>query len=163
MKTAGLAIMFLSALLAASTSARSAETLLLTPFNYFDTSGEPRDQTAEHATRLAALTRQLDDDLRNKGHYRIVAPPPGATPCSEGDLDCLLRQARAAGADLVIAGAIQKASSMELNMWVGAFDAKTGKRLFFRQLTFRGDTDDSRRHATAFLNSELDEGLPKAD
>lgn len=162
MKTVGLAILFLCGLLPApSRAAEATRTLLLEPFHFFDTSGEPRDQSAEHAARLAAMTDELDKSLRSKEHFRIVAPPSGAPACAEGDSDCLLSQARVAGADVVIAGAIQKISSMASNMWVGAFDAKSGKRLLFRQITFRGDTDESWRRASAFLNSELDEGLPK--
>jgi hypothetical protein len=162
MKTAGVAILFLCGLLPTpSLAADDTRTLLVEPFHFFDTSGEPRDQRAEHAARLATLTTDLDKSLRSKQHYRIVAPPTGAAPCPEGDSDCLLNQARSAGADVVIAGAIQKISSMASNMWIGAFDAKSGKRLLFRQITFRGDTDESWRRASAFLNSEIEEGLPK--
>jgi len=163
MKKARVAILFLCGLLATpGQSAEAMRTLLLEPFRFFDTSGEPRDQRAEHAARLAALTDELNKSLRGKEHFRVVALPSDAPPCPEGDSDCLLGQARVAGADVVIAGAIQKISSMASNMWVGAFDAKSGKRLLFRQITFRGDTDESWRRASAFLNSEIDEGLPKA-
>ena len=45
---------------------------------------------------------------------------------------------------------------MELNVWMGVFEAGDGKRVFFRQVTFRGDTDDAWRHAAAFLSREID-------
>ena len=147
---------------AATRAATAEETLLLTPFGYLDTSGEPRDQRAEHASRLAAMESQIKDTLQAKGLFRIVAPPQGATPCPQGETDCILGQARNAGAKLVLAGAVQKASTMESNVWMGVFEASDGKRVFFRQVTFRGDTDDAWRHAAAFLSREIADHPPAA-
>lgn len=145
---------------AATRAATAEETLLLTPFGYLDTSGEPRDQRAEHASRLAAMESQIKDTLQAKGLFRIVAPPQGAPPCPQGETDCILGQARNAGAKLVLAGAVQKASTMESNVWMGVFEASDGKRVFFRQATFRGDTDDAWRRATAFLTREIADKPP---
>jgi hypothetical protein len=141
-------------------AATAEESLLLTPFGYLDTSGEPRDQSAEHARRLAAMEADIKNNLQAKGLFRIVAPPQGATPCPQGETDCILGQARNAGAKLVLAGAVQKASTMESNVWMGVFEASDGKRVFFRQATFRGDTDDAWRHAAAFLSREIADHPP---
>jgi hypothetical protein len=46
-------------------------------------------------------------------------------------------------------------------MWVGVFRADDGKRVFFRQLTFRGDADDAWRHATTFLSHQLEDHPPE--
>jgi hypothetical protein len=154
-------VLVLASVVAPVTRAATAEeTLLLTPFGYLDTSGEPRDQTAEHARRLAAMETQIKDSLQAKGLFRIVAPPQGAPPCPQGESDCILEQARNAGAKLVLAGAVQKASTMESNVWMGVFEAGDGKRVFFRQATFRGDTDDAWRHAAAFLSREITDHPP---
>jgi hypothetical protein len=152
--------LLLASVFVATRAAKAEETLLLTPFGYLDTSGEPRDQSAEHARRLAAMETQIKDSLQSKGLFRIVAPPQDAAPCPQGETDCILGQARTAGAKLVLAGAVQKASTMESNVWMGVFDASDGKRVFFRQATFRGDTDDAWRHAAAFLSREIVENPP---
>jgi hypothetical protein len=146
--------------LAATRAATAEETLLLTPFGYLDTSGEPRDQRAEHARRLAAMEADIKDNLQAKGVFRIVAAPQGAPPCPQGESECILGQARDAGAKLVLAGAVQKASTMESNVWMGVFEASDGKRVFFRQATFRGDTDDAWRHAAAYLSREIADHPP---
>ncbi len=109
------------------------------------------------------MSRDIQRSLARKGEYRIVAPPAGSPPCPDGETECILKQARAAGARLVLAAAVQKASSMESNVWVGVFKADDGKRVFFQQLTFRGDNDDAWRHATAFLDHEIEAHPPKAD
>jgi len=49
---------------------------------------------------------------------------------------------------------------MESNVWMGVFEANDGKRVFFRQVTFRGDTDDAWRHAAAFLSREIADHPP---
>jgi len=150
----------LASVFVATRAATAEESLLLTPFGYLDTSGEPRDQSAEHANRLAAMETQIKDSLQAKGLFLIVAPPQGAPPCPQGETDCILGQARNAGAKLVLAGAVQKASTMESNVWMGVFEANDGKRVFFRQVTFRGDTDDAWRHAAAFLSREIADHPP---
>ena len=137
--------------------------LFMTPFGFFDTSGEVRDQRAEHASRLQTLSHDLGSELERKGLYRVVMAPPGdGSSCSSNDTACLLRQARDSGATLVLAGAVQKVSTMASSIWVGAFDASSGKRVFYRQLTFRGDTDEAGQHATAFLGREIEDDPPKS-
>jgi hypothetical protein len=153
-------IFVLASVFVTTRAATAEETILLTPFGYLDTSGEPRDQKTEHARRLAAMEADIKGRLEAKGLFRIVAPPQGETPCPQGETNCILEQARNAGARLVLAGTVQKASTMESNVWMGVFEANDGKRVFFRQATFRGDTDDAWRHAAAFLSREITEHPP---
>jgi hypothetical protein len=134
---------------------------LLVPFSFFDTSAEPRDQKAEHAARLAKLSDDLKAKLGENGLYRIVEAPPEASQCPAGDSDCILTNIRRVGADLVLTGAIQKVSTMATNCWAGVFDAASGKRVFYRQLTFRGDTDLAWQRATDFLVHEIEADPPK--
>src|SRR5215831_11107280 len=49
---------------------------------YVDTSGEPRDQTQEHAARVRRFSDTLRSDLERSGRFRIVTPQCGAAPCS---------------------------------------------------------------------------------
>lgn len=130
--------------------------MMMLPFSFFDTSGEPQDQKSEHAARLAALDRQIGDALQTRGFYHLVAPPSNVLSCQPGEEACVLAGARQAGTDLILTGAVQKASTLILQIWVGAFDAHDGKRLFYRQLSFRGDTDDAWQHAGAFLVQEIE-------
>ena len=126
------AFCLLASVFVATRAAKAEETLLLTPFGYLDTSGEPRDQSAEHARRLAATELDIKDILQAKGVFHIVTAPQDAPACPTGETDCILKQARAAGAQLVLAGAVQKASTMELISLDGACSKPaTARRAFF--------------------------------
>ena len=135
--------------------------LLVIPFGFFDTSGEVRDQRAEHALRLSTMSRELGSELERKGLFRVVLQRADAKPCAPADTDCILKEARSAGADIILTGAVQKVSTMASSIWVGAFAATNGQRIFFRQLTFRGDTDDAWHHATSFLAHQFEADPPK--
>lgn len=139
----------------------AAPTVLLLPFSFFDTSGEPRDQTTDHSRRVAAITQELGGKLEHSGLFRTVVPAADSAPCPAGDATCLLGQARQAGADLILTGAVQKVSTMMIQLWVGVFDAADGKRVFFRQLNFRGDNDEAWHRATAFLFDQIAAEPPK--
>jgi len=152
-KTAGLITIFLVAALALPASAATRAVLLM-PFGFLDTSGEPRDQGADHDRRLAAARDSLGSQLGAAGPYRLVTSDAAAA-CPAGDSDCILAAARAAGADLVLTGTVQKVSTMLIQAWIGVFDAADGHRLFFRQINFRGDNDESWRRAAEFLSDEL--------
>src|SRR6266540_5239834 len=41
-------------------------------FDYFDTSGEVTDQSAEHRARVASFAKLLRDHLAAQGDYRVV-------------------------------------------------------------------------------------------
>jgi hypothetical protein len=143
------------ALLAAQAGAQSEAQsearprLGLMSFTYLDTSGEPA--ASDHEARLATLAATITSELP---HYDVV-PVAGAERCAEGDSDCLLQAARAAGADLVLAGAVHKTSTLISQIWVGVFDVATGKRLFYRDLSFRGDDDEAFRRAGRFLAGQV--------
>lgn len=147
-------LVFLAAALLQPGVAQAGETgkaLLALPFAYLDTSGEASDQTAVHADRLKAMSAELTGRLQAAGRYRIVATTPGILACAGNDQDCLLGEAHKAGADFILTGAVHKTSTLISAIWVGVFDARTGKRLFYRQISFRGDTDEAWRHATGFV------------
>lgn len=131
--------------------------LLALPFGYLDTSGEASDQKEVHADRLKAMSDHLTGRLQAGGFYRIVPATPGIIACASNDQECLLGEARKAGADLVLTGAVHKTSTLISAIWVGVFDAKDGKRLFFRQISFRGDTNEAWQHATDFVLGQLQE------
>ncbi len=160
MKAMTLAVFWLATGWVAAADAAS-ERLLVTPFSFSDSSGEPQDQRADHERRLQAMSSDLKAELQKEGRYRIVEPPAGSAPCPEGGTACILQRAQEARADLILTGAIHKTSTMASLVWVGLFDAHDGKQLLFRQLTFRGDTDEAWSHATTFLGREIGEVRPE--
>jgi len=146
----------LSALVSPASSAEaSPPAVAVLEFSYLDTSDEPRDQSAEHAARLAAQQTDLETALKASGKYRVATFPSKPDEACRRKSECLLEKAGEAKADLVLTGALHKASTMETSMWVGMFEVPSGKRVFYRQMSFRGDTDEAWRRATAFLARDL--------
>jgi len=151
--------LLIAAGIACGPAAAEAPAIAVMPFAYLDTSGEPRDQRAEHAARIAAMAGDLRASLADRGRFRVVAADI-AGACAAEDSACVLAAAREAGADLVVTGAIQKASTMESQMWVGIFAADSGERVLYRNLSFRGDTDEAWRRATRFLVRQIETAAP---
>ena len=145
-----------------SRGGETAKALLALPFGYLDTSGEASGQKEAHADRLKAMSTRLTDRLQAGSFYRIVPATPGIIACAGNDQDCLLGEARKAGADLILTGAVHKTSTLISGIWVGVFDAKNGKRVFFRQISFRGDTKEAWQHATDFVAGQLQEEARQA-
>lgn len=159
----GMAMLVLLAMASAHPAlAQAGKALLALPFGYLDTSGEASDQKTAHADQLKAMSDHLTGRLQAGGFYRIVAATPGITACASNDQDCLLGEARKAGADLILTGAVHKTSTLISAIWVGVFDAKDGKRVFFRQISFRGDTNEAWQHATDFVLGQLQEEARQA-
>jgi hypothetical protein len=158
---ARIALSLLFAIAPMAHAADRPQTLLILPFGFIDTSGEPGDQRTSHAVHLAAMSRYLSDQLQETGLYRTLPATDGIRACASNDQDCLLAEARKAGGDLILVGAVQKASTLISQIWVGVFDAANGKRLFYRQLSFRGDTDEAWQHASLFLFQQIKAEVPR--
>jgi Protein of unknown function (DUF2380). len=126
-------------------------------FDYVDTSGEERDQSKEHEARLAAFMSALRRDLANSERFRLVSPVCTPGPCllAGPAISDLVVAAREAGADLLLIGGVHKLSTLVQNAGIDAIDAKTGKAIFHRLFTFRGDTDDAWRRAEMFIFDEI--------
>jgi hypothetical protein len=126
-------------------------------FDYFDTSGEPTNQQAEHQARLQAFTNAIRADLERDGRYRVVALSCPQTRCAAGELAPadLLEKARLAGANRLLYGGIQKMSTLIQNAKVQVVDIAENKLRFDRLITFRGDTDESWQRAERFIVRDL--------
>jgi len=126
-------------------------------FDYVDTSGEARDQRKEHEARLSAFMGALRSDLGQTGKFRVVTPICRPEPCSltSTTVPHLLAAAREAGADIVLIGGVHKMSTLVQWAKVEAIDARTGRVVFDKLFTFRGDTDDAWRRAEAFIFDEV--------
>ena len=123
---------------------------------YLDTSGEPRDQTQEHAARIRRFSEALRSDLERGGKFRVVTPTCGAGPCtSSGEPSELVARAREAGAKLLLIGGVHKQSTLIQWAQVQAVDVEAGRPVLDKLYTFRGDTDEAWERAEAFVAREL--------
>ncbi len=143
----------------AESSANAAQVagIAVIDFDYVDTSGEERDQRREHEARLEAFMRALKGDLAKGGSFRIVTPACAPGPCALAGVTVgnLVTAAREAGADILLIGGIHKMSTLVQNAKVEAIDTSTGRVMFVKLFTFRGDTDDAWRRAEAFIVGEI--------
>jgi hypothetical protein len=151
----GLSPLWLAGLAAPTSAEEAAPSLVLMPFTFVDTSGEPRNQTVDHEARLTRMSAEIGKDLEAGGLYRVIAMPPELKACEATDSECILAASRRAGVDRLLVGTLQKVSTMATQGWVGLFDASTGMRLFYRQLTFRGDNDQAWDRAASYLSKDI--------
>jgi len=123
---------------------------------YIDTSGEPRDQTQEHAARIRRFSDALRGDLERSGKFRIVTPRCGAAPCTaSGEPPELVARAREAGAKLVVIGGVHKQSTLIQWAKVQAVDVGAERLVLDKLYTFRGDTDEAWERAETFVAREV--------
>jgi hypothetical protein len=132
-------------------------------FDYFDTSGEVVDQSAEHRARVASFAALLRDNLSAQGDYRVVTLECSDPPCTANSLsqDLFIAAARKAGARLVVYGGIRKMSTLVQWGEIQLLDLQAEKLLMRRTVTFRGDNDAAYRHAANFVSDALKETMPK--
>lgn len=131
-----------------------AQTAIL-PVKLLDTSGEARDQRADHDRRLALLAQTLQDGLPG-----IAIGADQAAACQPETTECLLDLAQAAGADRALFIVAHKTSTLILQLFVTLVDAESGRLILSRNLSFRGDTDDSWLRAGRFLAGQLRDAAP---
>ena len=133
-------------------------------FDYSDTSGEVKDQRAEHAARIKAFSGLLRDRLAGDGGYKVLNLDCGKATCSAGsmDTDDLVAAARNAGAQLLIYGGIQKMSTLIAWGTVQVVDVRQKQLLLNRLFSFRGDTDEAFGRAAKFISETLQDVAPKS-
>lgn len=132
-------------------------------FQYSDSSGEENDQTSAHRDRLAAFMQALRADLAARAGDTVVTPVCQPEPCEFGRTPGaeIARAAKAAGAKVLVVGAIHKESTLVQWMKTTIVDIDTGNVLTEKLMTFRGDTDEAWRRAEAFVIEDLF-GVPKS-
>jgi hypothetical protein len=132
-----------------------AVTITVIDFNFLDTSDEERDQRQEHDVRLIAFMAALRRDLAAQGKS-IVAQKCDPEPCSVAlPVTDLSRNAREAGAGMLLVGRIHKMSTLILSAKVVAIDTETGQIVLDKAFTFRGDDDDAWRSAEGYIAKHL--------
>jgi hypothetical protein len=134
-------------------------------FNYVDTSGETRDQTAEHQKRLDAFMLALRQDIAASAKYRIVVATCRPIPCEVGQsaLPELQDAAREAGAKILLMGGVHKMSTLIQNARVMAVDLETNAVVLDKLVTFRGDTDEAWKRAETFIAEQITASPAGAD
>jgi hypothetical protein len=132
--------------------------IAIVQFDYLDTSGEPRDQGAEHQRRLLGFMQALSEELTRSGKYRLVSPSCRAMPCSIATAAPaeLIEASRKAGARLLLYGGIHKLSTLVQWGKMEMVDVQSGKLVYDRLVTFRGDDDEAWRRAEDFLAKDLE-------
>lgn len=142
----------------ASMPARAAEPVILAMagFDFIDTSGEMRDQTAEHDRRLAALDRAILDRLSEERSLETVALDCG-DGCRFGSsgLQALSKHAVAAGASHLLIGQVRKVSTLIGGVKFAVIDLGTNRPTCDRLVSYRGDTDEAWRRAAAFAAQDV--------
>jgi len=131
--------------------------LAVADFDYVDSSGEVGDQSAAHAQRLAEFARLLRDRLSASEKYRVVAVACRLPRCSAGALDAetLTGAAGQSGARLLLYGGIHKMSTLIQFGKAQMVDLRTGRVVFDRMISFRGDNEEAWTRAAEFLANEL--------
>ena len=144
-------------------SAAAPIAVAVADFDYFDTSGEVVDQSAEHRARVASFATLLRDNLAAQGDYRVVPIECPDHPCTANTMsqDLFVAAARKAGARLVVYGGIRKMSTLVQWGEIQLLDLEAERLLMRRTVTFRGDNDAAYRHAADFVGNTLKETMPK--
>jgi hypothetical protein len=126
-------------------------------FGFTDSSGEAVDQQQAHAARLLRLKADLEAGLGQSGKYRVILLSCPTQTCGASDAEAaeLARQAKEAGAELLLIGGIHKMSTLIMWMKADVLDVNNDKQVFDRLLTFRGDNDEALDHAKDFLLHQL--------
>jgi hypothetical protein len=137
-------------------------TVAVADFAYIDTSGEVRDQSAEHRARVAAFAELLRENLSAAGYHvqALECPDPPCTARRMG-ADEFAAAARRAGARLVVYGGIRKQSTLVQWGRIQVLDLDSNQLLLERVVTFRGDTDMAFSRAAAFVGDMVREAMPK--
>jgi hypothetical protein len=144
---------------AAFADADRPASLAVANFDFKDTSGEIKDQTAEHNARLAAFGVALQHGLSDNQKIDLVALPCETQQCSVRDpgLADLSTQARTAGARYLLIGQIHKMSTLVGWVKFAVLDLSDNKTVCDRYLTYRGDTDEAWRRAAEFTTRDIGE------
>lgn len=133
-------------------------TLAVADFEFKDTSGEVRDQTAEHQARLKAFGVTLQDALSDNKKIDLVALPCQAEQCTIKDpgLVDLSKQAKTARAKYLLIGQMHKMSTLVGWVKFAVLDLNNNKAVCDRYLTYRGDTDEAWRRAAEFTVRDIE-------
>jgi hypothetical protein len=156
------ALAFLTLPMAPAMAEGDQPLLAIATFSFKDTSGEARDQTAEHRAKLDMITGLIREAVKRAGDFAIVGVECQGAECAVEDgvaPPALVESAAKAGARYLVVGGVQKMSTLIQLARVNLLDLTQRKAVFDRSYTFRGDTEDAWRHAALFVVRQLNEQL----
>ncbi len=146
---------------ALAASARAAPLVAVADFDFVDSSGEPRDQAAQHDGRMRALSKDIIDRIGKSARF-VAGPLHCAQPhCSADSLDqdSIAAAARAQKAKYVVFGGVHKVSTLIQFGQIEVMDVASGRSVLSRAITFRGDDEAAWQHASDFIGRMLIEDL----
>ena len=160
---AALAVIGVTVLSALSAPGLSAAplTIAVADFDFVDTSGEARDQSAEHKARVEKFAELVRENLSAQGDTSVLpfeCPQHPCTPIRMGS-DDFLAAARRTGARFIVYGGIHKMSTLVLGGLVEVVDLESEKLLLKRTVSFRGDNDGAYRRAAVFVADMVRDAL----
>jgi hypothetical protein len=152
-----LAVGAVAVLLVAVPAHAAPERAAIFGFEFDDTSleGSLRGARPDEQARLRALDAQLRAALVGSGRYVAVDLAPVAEQARARDLascgGCDATLARQVGADVAVAGWVQKVSNLILNINVQIRGTTDGRVLRAGSVDIRGNTDESWQRGLAYL------------
>ncbi|MDN3711590.1 DUF2380 domain-containing protein [Paracoccus cavernae] len=140
--------------------AAKAESLALMPVKFFDTSHEAKDQREDHQRRVDLMSAELARVLAPEvSRVSSLTPRDVATACTPETVPCLITLAKGTGSDLALFVVVHKSSTLIMQIFVQLVDLDAETTRFDRNLSFRGDTDESWIKAAGFLGRSLEDEL----
>ena len=138
-------------------------TIAVADFDFVDTSGEVKDQRAEHQARVAGFAELVRAKLGAQGDLRVLPLECAEPPCTPVNMrpDNFIAAGRRSGASFVVYGGIHKISTLVQWGDVQLLDLEADKVLFRQNVTFRGDTDEAYRRAAAFVGESVRDAMEK--
>ena len=142
-------------------AAHAAPLVAVADFDFVDSSGEPRDQAAQHEARMRALKADIVGKIGKRGRFAAAPLACGKPDCSADSLDqdSIAAAARAQHAAYVVFGGVHKVSTLIQFGEVEVMDVASGKSVLARTITFRGDDQAAWQHASDFVSQMLLEDL----
>jgi len=136
-------------------------TIAVADFDYVDTSGEVRDQSAEHKARVAHFAELVRASLGAQGDTRVLALECAQPPCTPANMrtDEFIAAGRRSGARFVVYGGIRKMSTLVQWGDVELLDLDANKLLLKRTVSFRGDNDEAYSRAAAFVGETVRDAI----
>ena len=138
-------------------------TIAVADFDYIDTSGEVKDQRAEHQARMAQFAELLRAKLGADGEFHVMPLECAEPPCTPINMqpEKFVAASRRSNARYVVYGGIHKTSTLVQWGDVELLDLEANKLLLKRTVTFRGDNDEAFRRAAAFISDTVRDAMAK--
>lgn len=156
------ALLFATAGLAAENGRPS---VAFAEFSFKDTSGEMRDQRAEHQAKLEMFTRLLRERVESGRKFAIADLECRGDNCAVTDgiaSPHLTKRAAQQGVRFLVTGGVQKMSTLVQWARLTVLDLRSQRVALDRLYTFRGDTEEAWRHAALFAARHVN-GMTPAD